>query len=112
MSFLAAALAEASLCETPAFQEALSLARKLTTEAFLACSNVAEFRRAGGRSAIAKRAVEQAITQTPGLDERASELWPVTSAELLRRDAAVAVLVRDWAHEQEMRARRAQRGAA
>lgn len=110
MNFLAAVLAEASLRETPAFQQALSLARGLTTEAFLACSSVEDLRRAGGRSAIAQRAVEQAIEQTSGLDERASDLWPITSAGLLRRDARA--LVCDWAYEQEMRARHAYRGAA
>lgn len=110
MNHLAAAIAEASLRETASFQEALSLARNLATEAFLACSGVDEFRRKGGRSAIAQQAVEQAIARVSGLDAPASEMWLVTAAGLLRRDGGA--LVCDWAYEQEMRVRRAVRGAA
>jgi len=106
--FVASTIVNDRVRTTAPYQAAFALATEYAVAAQLACSTVAEFRAAGGRTEITRRALERAIAETPGLDDPAgSGLLPMTARRLLQADFA---LVRQSAYEHEMRART--RGAA
>lgn len=89
----AAALVEERVSRSVAYREARALTIEHALNALLQIRSVSEFRVAGGRTAVIKRAMDRAIGESaPAVYEAmGSQMFPTTPADVLRSNLTVLV---------------------